>query len=125
MEAIIIGIAAFGAAGGVAAGGTAIAIGAAAAAGSMLLEQALAPDAPDAKAPVQIGDKGTPIDKSAMQKEADVGKLKLGEDDKKNKRKKGKAAFKIELDKKAKEGGEQAVSQGVQVKAPKETGVQL
>lgn len=124
--AIIAGIAAFSAAGGVAAGATAIALGVAATAATMLMEKAMTPDEPDTQAAVQLGDKGTPIDKTQAQEQADVGKLKLGEDDKKGKRKKGKAAFKIELDKKKAEGeSDSAADTGVQVKAPKETGVQL
>lgn len=120
---IIAGIAAFSAAGGAAAGATAIALGAAAAAGTMLLESALAPDAPEQQ-PVQLGTTATPIDKSQGQEQADAAKLKVGEEeDVKKKRKKGKAAFKVELDKQ--DSGEEPAATGVQVDVPKETGVQL
>ena len=122
--AIIAGIAMYGAAAGAGvAVTTAVALGAAAAAATMLMEQAMTPDAPS-QAAVSIGDKGTPIDKTRMQEEAEVGKLKLGEDDKKKKRKRGKAAFKIELDKQADAAGEGGDT-GVQVAKPKDLGVQL
>lgn len=77
---------------------------------------------------VQIGDTASPIDKTAMQQDAELGKLELGEDEMgKKKRKKGKAAFKIALaeeDKKKKEdtGSPQT---GVQVAKPEALGAQL
>lgn len=125
MIGIAAGIAAFSAAGGVAAGATAIAVGAAAMAGTMMLEQIMKPDMPDTKQAVQLGDKATPIDKSQAQAEKQVGKLKLGEAEDKKNRKKGKAAFKNELDKKEKKTDDKTPATGVQVKAPKQTGVQL
>jgi len=99
----------------------AIGLGIAAAGMTMLAEKEMA-SGPDEK-PVTLGDRGTPIDKTQAQEKAEVGKLKLGEDDKKKKRKKGKAAFKIELDKQKAEGGDEGT--GVQVTAPKSTGIQL
>jgi hypothetical protein len=126
--AIIAGIAAFSAAGGVAAGMTAVAWGAAAAAGSMILEQAMTPDMDmdTSEQAVSLDSRGTPIDKSTVQKESDLGKLKLGEDDKKKKRKKGKAAFKIELDEKKQADTAATESNvGVQTNTPEQQGIQL
>lgn len=100
-------------------------------AATLVMNEVMAPKPPDTSKAVQLGDQGTPIDKSQAQKEADVGKLQLGEDDKKNKRKKGKDAFKIELDKQKKaEGADANAKTGVQVAKtqdtkPKTTGVQL
>lgn len=131
-SAIMAGIAVYGAASGAVVAGVTIsaagaaAIGAAAALGMMAMENSMRPDSPsESSKPVSIGDKAQPIDKTRIQEEADVGKLKLGEDDAKAKRKKGKAAFKIELDKKAAESGDTGPNTGVQVAAPKDLGVQL
>jgi len=81
----------------------------------------------DAPAPVNIGDRANPIDKTTMQKDSELGKLQLGEDEMdKSKRKKGKAAFKIALadeQKKKDTGGESSV--GVQVAKPEAVGAQL
>ena len=64
------------------------------------------PDKPD-----QPGQFATPIDKTQLQKEAEIGKLQLGEAaEKKRKRRKGKAAFKIELDKADIDAGPDAVT---------------
>ena len=125
--AVMAGVAVFSAAGGVAAGTTAVAWGMAAAAGMAILDRAMQPDAPDSptSGPVTLGDKGTNIDKSRMQDEADIGKLKLGEDDEKKKRKKGKAAFKIELDKQNQEQQGQVPESGVQVNTPEQQGVHI
>jgi hypothetical protein len=124
--AIIAGIAAYGAAAGSATfAAYAVAIGVAAAAGTVMMEQMMKPDAPDTPGAVQLGDKGTPIDKSTAQQDAEVGKLKLGEADDKKKRKKGKAAYKVELDEKKKAEGDTGAATGVQVQAPKDVGVQL
>lgn len=77
---------------------------------------ALKPDAPD-----MPGTQATPMDKTQLQKEAELGKLQLGEEaEDKRKRRKGKAAFKIEKD--------EAVSQEVTpVTAPKSetAGIQI
>ena len=50
---------------------------------------------------VQLGAEAQPIDKTRMQEEAEQKPLKLGDDDEADKRRKGKAAYKIELDKDA------------------------
>lgn len=76
---------------------------------------------------IQLGESATPIDKTALQKDSELGRLDLGEDEMdKKKRKKGKAAFKIALDEKAKakdDTGQPAT--GVQVAKPEATGAQL
>ncbi len=72
---------------------------------------------------------GTPIDKTSMQADAELGKLQLGEDEMdKSKRKKGKAAFKIALaeeEDKKKKGDSGTPETGVQVAKPENTGAQL
>lgn len=76
---------------------------------------------------VNVGDGANPIDKTTMQKDAEIGKLQLGEDDMdKSKRKKGKAQFKIALAEDAKKDtGGGGPSTGVQVAKPKDVGAQL
>jgi len=128
MIGIGAGIAAYTAAAGagITAAG-AIAIGVAATAASMLLEQGMAMHGKEgAKAIDDSGAdmKGTPIDKTKMQEESELGKLQLGEDNKKDKRKRGKAAFKIDLDKEKQSTGETPQT-GVQVNIPSGSGVQL
>jgi hypothetical protein len=63
------------------------------------------------------------IDKTQMQDQADKGKLQLGENDLKKKRKKGKAAFEIAL--KKQDSANAASDTGVQTKKPAQLGVQL
>jgi hypothetical protein len=72
---------------------------------------------------VQLGDKAQAIDKTTLQKQADT-KIQLGEDEsERKKRGRGKAAYKIELDKKA--AAEPAPTTGVQAPTESDTGVQL
>lgn len=123
--AVLVGVSAFSAAGGVAAGASAVAWGVAAAAGMAMLEQAMQPDLDTTQQPVSLGSQGQAIDKTSMQREAELGKLKLGEDDAAEGRKKGKAAFKIELDEQQKAEGAEAPAQGVQVQSPEQQGVQI
>ena len=80
------------------------------------------------QAPIEIGQTANPIDKTSMQKDSELGKLQLGEDEMdKSKRKKGKAAFKIALaeDAKKKEGAGGEPATGVQVAKPEAVGAQL
>ena len=74
---------------------------------------------------VQLGDQAAIFDKGAAQDKADLADLKVGEDDSKGKRKRGKAAFKIELDKAQKDKAEAQAGQGAQVSRPDQVGVQL
>jgi hypothetical protein len=85
-------------------------------------------DMPNSAPVVNVGDNANQIDKTSMQKDAELGKLQLGEDEMdKAKRKKGKAAFKVALSEEAKKkrdaGGEPAT--GVQVAKPEDVGAQL
>jgi hypothetical protein len=64
------------------------------------------------------------IDKTQAQTQADKGKLQLGEGDLKKKRKKGKAAFEIALNKQDSANTASDTS-GVQTKKPAQLGVQL
>lgn len=124
--AIVAGIAAFGAVAGSVTTATAVGIGLVAAGAVAAADHFLTPDQPDYKEQqVQLGDSAQHIDKGAMQMEAEEGRLNLGEDaTKKKKRAKGKAAFKIDLDTKdlKASGGD---GTGIQVKKPEQLGVQL
>lgn len=121
--AVMAGIAAYGAlAGTTIAVNTAIALSVAAAAAAAIAEKAMAPDAPDQTTSVESN--AQQIDKTALQQEGKVGELQLGATAKeKAERKRGKAAFKIELDKKDQEV-QPSESGGVQVKKS-DLGVQL
>lgn len=73
---------------------------------------------------VQLGDQATPIDKTAVQKQAET-KIEIGEDENaRKKRSKGKAAYKIALDKAATDAVP-APAVGVQAPTATDTGVQL
>lgn len=83
-------------------------------------------DTPDTV--IDMNSNANPIDKTSMQKDAELGKLQLGEDEMdKRKRKKGKAAFKIALaeEEKKKSGDGAEPKTGVQVAKPEATGAQL
>lgn len=124
--AVIAGIVAYGAAAGAggAIAGYAVAIGITAAAATAYTEnEAKKAEERARDSQVQLGDQGSTIDKSALQKEAQIGDLELGEDDTKTKRKKGKAKFKIALDEKAADLAANP-SPGIQISSGSE-GVQL
>jgi hypothetical protein len=75
---------------------------------------------------IQLGMTGTPFEKTTPQEKADIAELDVGEDEgKKAKRKRGKAAFKIELSKEARKKAEAQAEQGIQVSRPEDVGVQL
>jgi hypothetical protein len=120
--ALMAGLATYGAAYGTTTTVVAIGLAAAATAATIIAEKAMAPNQPDQAQVTQLGDRATQIDKTALQKQAELPELDLGESDRaKRNRKKGKAALKIELDK-AKAAPD---TTGVQLPSAKDTGVQL
>jgi hypothetical protein len=98
-------------------GAALVAVGLGAMATDYFMADMMSPEMPDA-APQQLA----PIDKTALQKEGDLGKLRLGENDKKKKRAKGKKQFKIDLDSPKSDGITESAATAPK---PEQTGVQL
>jgi len=126
-SAVIAGIAAYSYVGTTAFYAYAAVAAVAAAGATYAVEQSMKPDTQGVSSQVvTLGDKGTAIDKSALQQQGDAAKLALGEDAKdKAKRKKGKAGFKIALDQAAAETTDKPIETGLTVKNDKSLGVQL
>ena len=118
-SALVAGVAIFAGVSGTVGVTAALTIGLAAAAATAVMEDSMSPDSP-----TQLGadTKAQGIDKTALQQEAELGALSLGESREAD-RKKGKARWKIALDEE-KESGE-AIDTGVQLPTKGDEGVQL